>query len=269
MSKTDGLTIDDLKKLREPFDESTICVKVQQLSKKKDKAGLVLYLQHTDVYARIEEVDPLWSCEITGEQYFAPQTEGSQEWFNLRAKVTIKGVSRENTGEGRDKKSATSDAIKRAAMLFGVGRYLYDTETVWVPYNEQTDYYKTFTISEYMAAIRPGQVRPPIKGSAPSSPPAATQPPSSQEPSRGARSTVTRSTPAKPMIATVDGKTRDQLAVEIVAASKELGMKGKELEEYILDEMKKPTTKLLIQEMQTVLEKLHNEIFMMNAKNQD
>lgn len=269
-----SLTPEDLKKLKEPFDERTICVKAQSRSKNKDKISLILYVQHTDSYTRAEEVDPSWSSEITGEQYFQG-AEPKDDWFSVRVKVTIKGVSRENSGEGSDKKSATSDGTKRALMLFGIGRYLYDCDPVWVPYNEQTDYYRTYTLSDYMAALRPGQMRPPIKGNVPSAsapqtqaaPPAQTQtPPASRG---GARSTATRSAPSKPMIATVDGKTREQLTVEVMASSKELNMPRKDLEEYILDEMKKPAQQLSIAELQTLLDKLNNEIFMINARNQD
>jgi hypothetical protein len=34
-------------------------------------------------------------------------------------------------------------------MLYGVGRYLYDSEQVWVPYDETKDKYKKWTIEEY------------------------------------------------------------------------------------------------------------------------
>lgn len=243
----------DLDLLKKPFDEKTICVKVQSRSKDKTKAGLVLYLQHTDVYDRIEAVDPAWSCEITGEQHF-PAADASDDWFVIRAKVTIKGVARENAGEGRDKKSATSDAIKRAAMLFGVGRYLYDTETVWVPYDEKHDYYKTYTISEYLAALRPGQVRPPISGSAPTPPPAAGAPQTGSAPAPGPRPNGAAKIP------TLDGKARAQLGVKILEAGKAAGLSGPEVGEYVQQTMNKSTGQLTIEEMNTVLAKLQFEL---------
>ena len=60
----------------------------------------------------------------------------------VRIRMTLKGVSRENVGEGGDPKAAYSDALKRAAMLFGVGRYLYDSPTVWADYNESRDRFR-------------------------------------------------------------------------------------------------------------------------------
>lgn len=247
-----SLTKADLDILRKPFDEKTICVKKQSRSKDKNKISLVLYLQHTDVYSRIEEVDPAWSSEITGEQYF-PAPEPKDDWFNIRARLTIKGVSRENAGEGSDKKSATSDAIKRAAMLFGVGRYLYDTEPVWVPYNEDTDYYKTFGIAEYMAALRPGQVRPPIGNS--------TGSPQNTDAQNGAAANHAP-TPAgkKPMIGATDGRVRAQLGTQILEAGRSLNMNGNQVAEYVQAQTGKTTIQLSVAEMQKVLESLQYEI---------
>src|SRR5690606_28562663 len=104
-------------------------IKVQSFNKDRTRAMLVLYLQHTDVQDRLEQVDPSWTSEILHE-------EKSGDTVYVRTRVTVKGVYRENVGEGGDPKAAYSDALKRAAMLFGVGRYLYDSPTVWTEYNE-------------------------------------------------------------------------------------------------------------------------------------
>lgn len=144
----DKITQKDLETLTKTFPKDKLGVKVQSLSKNRDKAMLVLYLQHTDVMNRLEEVDPCWMNEVIEER-------GGNDYVCVRMRVIIKGVTRENVGDGRDPKAAYSDAIKRCAMMFGVGRYLYDAPTVWVPYNEQEDRFKQFTIEEYeMAAKR-------------------------------------------------------------------------------------------------------------------
>lgn len=152
------LTSADIQVLSEPFDEKTISVKVQSFNRERTKAMLVCYLQHTDVYARIEKVDPAWTSEVV-------QTEKGHESYLVRVKMTIKGVSRDNFGEGGDLKGATSDAIKRAAMLFGIGRYLYDSETVWIPYTENTDRYKSFTLEDYKKSLRKDQSPLPVRKS--------------------------------------------------------------------------------------------------------
>ena len=45
---------------------------------------------------------------------------------------TVFGVAREDVGEGADPKAAFSDAVKRAAVHFGVGRVLYAMRAPWL-----------------------------------------------------------------------------------------------------------------------------------------
>lgn len=171
------LTPEALEILRAPFPEEKLGIKVQSFSKDRTKAMLVAYIQHTDCYERLEKVDPNWSCQITHEDRIG-------ETFFTRVKLTLCGVSRENTGEGGDPKASVSDAIKRAAMLFGIGRYLYDSEQVWVPYNDQQDRFRSWTLQDYQAALRKGQARLPV---GPKEPPAhaATKPGGAPQPGSG------------------------------------------------------------------------------------
>lgn len=141
------LTKEHLDKLKAPFDDSVIGVKVQSFSKNRDRAMLVLYLQHTDVMNRLEQVDPAWRAHVVGVEHV-------KDVVYVRMSLNLLGSNRENVGEGDDYKSAYSDALKRCAMLFGVGRYLYDQEHVWVPYNEQHDKYKIWAIEEYTKSLR-------------------------------------------------------------------------------------------------------------------
>jgi hypothetical protein len=150
---TTNLTQEDLKVLKAPFAKDNLGVKVQSFSKDRTRAMLVLYLQHTDVMNKLEEVDPAWTSEVLGE-------ERHGETCYVRTRLTLKGVARENVGEGGDPKSAYSDALKRAAMLFGVGRYLYDSVTVWTEYNDQRDRFRQWTVADYEKASR-GQAHVP------------------------------------------------------------------------------------------------------------
>ncbi len=142
-----GLTAVDIAILCGEFPRERTGVKVQSTNKDKTQAMLVLYLQHTDVYNRIEQVDANWASQIT------ELSQVGKDWFS-RMRMTIKGVTRENVGDGSEPKGAASDALKRVAMLFGIGRYLYDQDTVWVAYNEQRDKYRTFTIQEFDEALK-------------------------------------------------------------------------------------------------------------------
>lgn len=146
------LSKEDIEILKKPFDDKTVGVKIQSFNKAKDKALLILYLQHTDVQDRLDAVDPAWSNGVTDEARHG-------ETFVVRMKLTVKGTTRENVGEGETPKAAHSDALKRCAMLFGVGRYLYDSEHKWVPYNEQTDKFRVWTIQDFhgkpVSSIKP------------------------------------------------------------------------------------------------------------------
>jgi hypothetical protein len=50
----------------------------------------------------------------------------------VRCRLTCFGVTREDVGDGEDPKAAFSDAIKRAAVQFGVGRVLYAMRAPWL-----------------------------------------------------------------------------------------------------------------------------------------
>lgn len=136
-----GITKDDLKTLARPFPESVIGVKCQAISKERTRALLVLYVSHTHVQSRLDEVDPSWVSEVIEER--------RTNVVNVRMRLTVKGITRENVGEGEDPKSAYSDALKRCAMLFGVARYLYELETKWVPYDETKDKARIWTLADY------------------------------------------------------------------------------------------------------------------------
>jgi hypothetical protein len=62
-----------------------------------------------------------WSLTL---QPIAAQ-QGGEDPYACRATLTIRGVTRENIGAGKDWKDAATDASKRAAVRFGIGLELY------------------------------------------------------------------------------------------------------------------------------------------------
>jgi hypothetical protein len=209
-----SLTTEDLKKLSEPFDEKTIGIKVQSFSKDRSKAMLVAYAQHTDVAARLDAVDPTWSTRSVA-------VERLGDIHTVRMQLTVKGVTRENVGDGDDQKSAYSDALKRCAMLFGVGRYLYDAEQVWVEYSEQAHKFKTWTYDDYKKALRAGQAQLPV-GQAPTAPKPETKPVAKA--AAPAKAPAPTKAPAKPA-----GPSRGELGTRIQSLTEELQMDGVDL----------------------------------------
>lgn len=85
-----------------------------------------VYLTEESITSRIEEVDPSWAFDIMQVVH-----EGNNAICHAR--LTIKDVSRDGIGmqqilekAGEPAKGAATDALKRCARLFGVGRYLLD-----------------------------------------------------------------------------------------------------------------------------------------------
>jgi hypothetical protein len=224
---TPTLTREDLEQLKAPFDASTISIKIQSFSKAKDRAMLVAYVQHTDAYNRLESVDPGWTCETTNIKEVG-------DLVVVSMKMTVKGVTRENVGEGEDYKSAYSDALKRVAMLFGIGRYLYDQGQAWVKYDDQKDRFRVWTLSDYQSALR-GEKLPtasapaaPLKSVAPAAAPKAT--------------------------------SKADLSKAIFATAKQLNLSPPELAKWAQDDFKKAPTELTVAEMGTFLATLQHEL---------
>jgi hypothetical protein len=59
----------------------------------------------------------------------------------VRGHLTICGITKSNAGESDKEeeplKSAVSDALKRAAVMFGISRYLYYLPPIWADYDPQ------------------------------------------------------------------------------------------------------------------------------------
>jgi hypothetical protein len=86
------------------------------------------YITEAAITARIEEVDPSWTFAIMDVQQ-------RDNRIIVQAALSIQDVTRDNIGmaevrakDGREvndaEKAAATDALKRCARLFGVGRYL-------------------------------------------------------------------------------------------------------------------------------------------------
>jgi hypothetical protein len=126
---------DALPYLRRPPSPTMVRFKVQTPA---DDAGqVVAYVDARFVYDRLDHV-----CGERWAARFAPlpralvprlayDAEGVPPLF-VRCRLTVCGVTREDVGEGADPKAAFSDAVKRAAVQFGVGRVLYAMRAPWL-----------------------------------------------------------------------------------------------------------------------------------------
>lgn len=115
--------------LKAPFPEEQISWRVGAMTKDQSKGIALAYLDARDVMRRLDEVMGIdWQC-----RYSHVGDKGVVCEVGLR--INGEWLWRAN-GAGETQveaeKGALSDAFKRAAVLWGVGRYLYDLPNVWV-----------------------------------------------------------------------------------------------------------------------------------------
>lgn len=128
--------------LAAPFPDTDVRVRPGAKNRDKTKALALHYIDARAVQERLDAtVGPMgWEDRY---EMIDPQRIGFQCYLTL----TIDGQNVRKTGvgypnqEGDEEpgKGAESDALKRAAVKFGVGRYLYALPREWRPWDEQRD----------------------------------------------------------------------------------------------------------------------------------
>ncbi len=129
-----------LRELKEPFESHEIEWRAQRTVKTRNgwKAIVMPYVTNRAIQNRLDKVFGLfWSNE-----YF--------DWGNngvkcvIKAKIEDEWVSKEDGAENTDVESIKggfSSAMKRAAVQWGIGRYLYELDSQWVPLKEKGENY--------------------------------------------------------------------------------------------------------------------------------
>ncbi len=127
----------NLADLRKPFPPDRISWRVGSTNAAKDKGMALAYIDARDVQDRLDEV-----CGVENWQCRFPHANGKTVCeIGIRfTKQDLAGVHSEwvwkADGAGDSdieaEKGALSDAFKRAAVKWGVGRYLYDLDSPWV-----------------------------------------------------------------------------------------------------------------------------------------
>ena len=124
-----------LEQLARPFEPAAITWKPGSATRDGDKCMAMAY---ADLRAYQERLDAL--CGLNWSVRYVPWGEA-----RIMCELTIHGVTRSSTGEydAQDAKNniagtvAEAQAFKRAAAMFGLGRYLYELPPVWVAYDAQ------------------------------------------------------------------------------------------------------------------------------------
>jgi len=125
------------KELSKPFTAEQISWRVGSTTKDKTKGLALSYIDARDVMKRLDEVVgwQRWGTKDSkqGDTYYCELSilvpvdlspGGEITW------ITKTGAAGATAVEGE--KGGASDAFKRAGVLFGIGRYLYDLESPWV-----------------------------------------------------------------------------------------------------------------------------------------
>jgi len=122
--------IDISEMLKEPFDVKQIRWRVGATTKDNSKGIALAYIDARDVMNRFDQVvGSLWQCRYPGEGLCEIGLKIDGEWIwraNGAGETAVEG-----------EKGQYSDAFKRAAVLWGIGRYLYYLPNSWVPLKPQ------------------------------------------------------------------------------------------------------------------------------------
>jgi hypothetical protein len=124
----------DLGALGKPFPRNRISWRAQTVSQKADGAtALALaYIDARDVADRLDEVvgPENWQCRYA----FSPDGKKTLCEIGIRCGDTwIWKADGAGDSDIEAEKGALSDAFKRAAVKWGIARYLYDLKSPWVP----------------------------------------------------------------------------------------------------------------------------------------
>lgn len=117
--------------LAEPFDPDLISWRAQNVAGDGSKALALCYIDARDVMRRLDHVMTPADWEDRFEE-----TPKGRVICTLSLKIGGVWVAKSDGAGDTDvegEKGGISDAFKRAAVKWGIGRYLYDVEPVWAP----------------------------------------------------------------------------------------------------------------------------------------
>ena len=146
---TPALTAKHVAHLRQPFTPES--VKWRADAKEPDASGnvrCVLYIDSRLAIERLSEVDPCWQDQYKALAASPGDPLGTRNFAPVMCALTLHGVTRHGIGQltgtgprgetppkedGKYAKSVMSDSLKRAAVQFGVGSFLYAMPVFKVP----------------------------------------------------------------------------------------------------------------------------------------
>lgn len=130
-----------LEELKKEFPQGQVTFRPGKISSDGAKGLPLAYIDARDVMDRLDNV---MGCDWKDEYSF----HGARTICKISIKIKDEWIARED-GAGdtniEGEKGGLSDAFKRAAVKWGIGRYLYDLSFMYAP----VDKYKKFTDSDF------------------------------------------------------------------------------------------------------------------------
>lgn len=121
-----------IKRLREPFGSREIEWKIQVTTQDKQRGMAVAYMDARAVQKRLDEtVGPFNWKNVYSLWHDNSQICGISIFYDERNEWVTKFDGAENS-DFEPVKGGLSDSFKRAATVWGIGRYLYEMEGIWV-----------------------------------------------------------------------------------------------------------------------------------------
>ncbi len=139
-----------LERLSAPFPPATVSWRVGAITKDKSKGMALAYIDARDVQDRLNEVcGHEWQVKhhYCGGQMLACEIgikiDGEWLWRGDGAGAIEPAEESKRLEEEQDmaRKAAFSDSFKRAAVRWGIGRYLYDIDSPWVALEQKGSSY--------------------------------------------------------------------------------------------------------------------------------
>lgn len=121
---------DLLSKLSAPFVPAAVSWRVGSTTQDKKRGLALAYIDARDVMKRLDDVV---GPENWQRRY--PWSEGKRLCCEIAIRIDGEWISKADGAGDTDveaEKGSFSDAFKRAAVSWGIGRYLYDIESPWV-----------------------------------------------------------------------------------------------------------------------------------------
>lgn len=125
-----GITSEEVKMLAAEFDKSDVHWRAQSVSRDGTKAMALAYIDARDVMERLDGVCGVenWQCRYS----HAEQKVVCDIGIRIEGEWIWKADGAGDT-QVEAEKGSLSDAFKRAAVRWGIGRYLYSLDAPWVP----------------------------------------------------------------------------------------------------------------------------------------